>query len=150
MGRYYFNAKTTVEQATELSIFKLKEFDLLTGYCGTIITWTRRLSGHKSSIGICVDTEELYAKVNYTLTDRNTGEKTDYDYKIGLTTTPCNFGGVPPQSRIVLAIPSFFKHTRASIAEKESAMVSCSPHFLGKTNSRRKTQRKVRRSVYAK
>ncbi len=94
MGRYYFDAKTTVEQATQLSIFKLKEFDLLTGCCSTTLTWTRSLSGRKSSVGICVDTEELYAKVNYTITDRNTGEKTDYDYKISLTTTPCNYGGV--------------------------------------------------------
>jgi len=94
MGRYYFDAKTTVEQATQLSIFKLKEFGLLSGYCASTLTWTRRLSGHKSSIGICVDTEELYIKVNYTVTDRNTSEKPDYDYKISLTTTPCNFGGV--------------------------------------------------------
>jgi len=94
MGRYYFDAKTTVEQATQLSIFKLKEFGLLKGYSATTLTWTRRLSGNKSSIGISVDTEDLYAKVNYTITDRNTDEKTDYDYKISLTTTPCNFGGV--------------------------------------------------------
>jgi len=94
MGRYYFNKKNTVEEATQLSIFKLKEFGLLRGYCASTLTWTWRLSGHKSSIGIVVDTENLYAKVNYTITDRNTGEKTDYDYKISLMTTPCNLGGV--------------------------------------------------------
>ncbi len=94
MGRYYWNSKTTVEDATQLNIFKLKEFGLLDGYRSSTLTWTRRLSGHKSSIGILVDTEELYAKVNYTTTDRNTDEKTDYDYRISLTTTPCNFGGV--------------------------------------------------------
>jgi len=58
------------------------------------LTWTRRLSGRESSIGIVVDTQDLYAKVNYTITDRNTGEKTDFDYRIPLTTTPCHFGGV--------------------------------------------------------
>jgi len=94
MGRYYWDKKGTVEEATRLSIFKLKEFGLLRGYAATTLTWTRKLSGHKSSIGIIVDTENLYAKVNYTITDRNTDEKTDYDYKISLTTTPCNFGGV--------------------------------------------------------
>lgn len=94
MGRYYWDKKDTVEEATQLSIFKLKEFGLLRGYCASTLTWTRKLSGHKNSIGICVDTEELYVKVNYTITDRNTGEKTDYDYKINLTTTHCNFGGV--------------------------------------------------------
>jgi hypothetical protein len=96
MGRYYFDAKTTVEQATQLNIFKLKEFGLLNGYHASTLTWTHRPSGHKNSIGIIVDVEEAepYVKVNYTTTDRSTGEKTNYDYKISLTTTPCNFGGV--------------------------------------------------------
>jgi hypothetical protein len=38
--------------------------------------------------------EENYVRFYYTVTDRSTGEKTDYDYKVQLTTTPCNFGGV--------------------------------------------------------
>lgn len=65
------------------------------GYAATSLAWTRRLSGRRSSIGIIVDIEgEPYVKVNYTITDRETSEKTDYDYRINLTTTPCNFGGV--------------------------------------------------------
>lgn len=94
MGRYYWDSKRTVEDCTQLSIFKLREFGLLTGYRATTLTWTRSLSGRKSSIGILVDTEDRYAKVNYTVTDRNTGEKTDYDYRIALTTTSCHFGGI--------------------------------------------------------
>jgi hypothetical protein len=94
MGRYYWDKKDTVEGCTQLSIFKLKEFGLLKGWSATTLTWTRRLSGRESSIGIVVDTESLYAKVNYTITDRRTSEKTDYDYRISLTTTPCHFGGV--------------------------------------------------------
>lgn len=93
MGRYYWDSKTTVEQATRLSIFKLKEFGLLTGFRATNLTWTHHRSGHKSSIGIIVDTHALYARVKYTITDPN-GNKTDYDYKIRLTTTLCYFGGV--------------------------------------------------------
>ena len=91
---YYWDKKTTVEEATQLSIFKLKEFGLLCGYAGNTLTWTRRSSGHKSSIGIVIDIRELYAKVNYTNTNGHTGEKSDLDYKIRLTTTPCHFGGV--------------------------------------------------------
>jgi hypothetical protein len=96
MGRYYWDTKTTVEQATQLSIFKLNEFGLLSGYAASTLYWTNRFSGHKNSIGIIVDIDEAesYAKVNYTTTDRRTGEKTEYDYKISLTTTPCYFGGV--------------------------------------------------------
>jgi len=95
MGRYYFNAKTTVEQATQLSIFKLKEFGLLRGYVATALSWKWRLSGRENSIGITVDTgDNPYVKVKYTITDQTTDEKTDYDYKISLTTTPCHFRGV--------------------------------------------------------
>ena len=50
MGRYYFDAKTTVEQVTQLSIFKLKEFGLLTDYAATTLSWKWSLSGRKSSI----------------------------------------------------------------------------------------------------
>ena len=48
---YYFDSKSAVEDSTQLSIFKLKEFGLLKGYCATPLKWTRRLSGRKSSIG---------------------------------------------------------------------------------------------------
>jgi hypothetical protein len=91
---YQIGAKTTVEEATKLSIFKLKEFGLLKGCCYSTLTWTRSLSGHKNSIGIVVNTNELYAKVNYINTNHHTDEKTDYDYKIQLATSRCNLGGV--------------------------------------------------------
>ena len=45
-------------------------------------------------IGVFIDEYEKYARFYYTVSDRNSGEKTDYDYKVQLTTTPCNFGGV--------------------------------------------------------
>jgi hypothetical protein len=67
----------------------------LEGCCHTGLTWTRKLSGRTNSIGIVVDVlSEPYVKLSYTITDRNSGEKTDYDYKVGLTTTPCHYGGV--------------------------------------------------------
>lgn len=96
MGRYYWSKKNTVEDSTKLSIAKLKEFGLLEGYRSTTLTWTWSLSGHKSSVGIAVNVldEPYYVKLNYTITDRDSGEKTDYDYKIGLTTTPCHYRGV--------------------------------------------------------
>lgn len=95
MGRYYWSKKATAEDSTKLSISKLKEFGLLGGCCSSTLTWIRSLSGHKSSVGIVVDVlGEPYVKLNYTITDRDSSEKTDYDYKIGLTTTQCHFGGV--------------------------------------------------------
>jgi hypothetical protein len=96
MGRYYWDKKDTVDESTELSIYKLKEFGLLVGICSTTLTWTSSFSGHKSSVGIYVNIidEPIHIKLNYTVTDRGSGEKIDYDYKIQLTTTPCNLGGV--------------------------------------------------------
>ncbi len=92
-GRCYWDKKGLVDETTKLSIFKLKEFGLLEGCCGTTLTWTRRLSGHKSSIQIWVDTEALIVRVDYTITDRD-DNKANYDYGIQLTTTPCSLGGV--------------------------------------------------------
>ena len=47
------------------------------------------------SIGIqvFVDENEKYIKFIYTQTNNYSGEKTDLDYKIPLTSTPCYFGG---------------------------------------------------------
>jgi hypothetical protein len=98
MGRYYWDKKETVEDCRSVSISFLKKHGYLSEPCcmsGTIV-WTNRFSERASSIGIMVDTlyNVGYVKFSYTVTDRNTGEKTDYDYKVQLTTTPCNFGGV--------------------------------------------------------
>ena len=94
MGRYYFNTKTTVEQAMLLSIFKLKEFGLLRGYVSATLTWTYIRLEKVNSIGIVVNVKgEPCVKVNYTVIDQD-GNKIDYCYKISLSTTPCNFGGV--------------------------------------------------------
>lgn len=93
MSRYYCDSKRTVEESTRLSIFKLKEFGLLYGCAAATLTWTHNVSDSESSIDIMVDTGDSYVKVNYTKTDRFTDKKTDYDYRLHLTSTPCPFGG---------------------------------------------------------
>jgi hypothetical protein len=98
MGRYYWDKKDTVEDCRSVSISFLKKHDYFSsyGYTSGVITWTHGWSGNKNSIGIgvFVDEYEKYARFYYTVTDRNSGEKTDYDYKVQLTTTSCNYGGV--------------------------------------------------------
>jgi len=96
MGRYYFDAKKTVEQSTELSIFWLNGEGLLNGYCITTITWTRKLSGSKSSAGLEIDIsgEHPYMRMTYTITRYRDGSTEDYDYRIQLVKTRCNLGGV--------------------------------------------------------
>lgn len=98
MGRYFWDKKDTVEDCRSVSISFLKKHGYFSdcGYRSGVITWTQGWSGNKNSIGIgvFVDECEKYARFYYTVTDRNSGEKTEYDYKVQLTTTPCNYGGV--------------------------------------------------------
>jgi len=98
MGRYYLDKKDTVEDCRSVSISFLRKHDYLSedscrsgGIC-----WKNCYGEETSSIGIVVSTfeGENYVRFYYTVTNRSSGEKTEYDYKIQLTTTPCNFGGV--------------------------------------------------------
>jgi len=95
-AREYWDKKTTVEECADLSIFRLNEWRHLKGRHNGTLTWTRKLSGSRTSVGLVVDVmdNEPYVEVRYTVTGRNDGSKQDYNYRIGLVTTPCNLGGV--------------------------------------------------------
>ena len=96
MGRYYFDKKDTVEDCRSVSISFLKKHDYFCGCRSGGIAWKNCFGEETSSIGILVSTMygDNYVRFQYTTTDRNTEEKTKYDYKVQLTTTPCNYGGV--------------------------------------------------------
>ncbi len=98
MGRYYFDKKDTVEDCRSVSISFLRKHGYLSEPCcmsGTI-SWKNSCGEETSSIGILVSTldGDDYVRFQYATTDRNSGEKTEYDYRVSLTTTPCNLGGV--------------------------------------------------------
>jgi hypothetical protein len=96
MGRYYWDKKDTVEDCRSVSISFLKKGDYFCGYRSGGIVWKNHYGEEISSIGVAVSTMDgdNYVQFQYTTTNRNTGEKTKYDYKVRLTTTPCNFGGI--------------------------------------------------------
>lgn len=98
MGRYYWDKKDTVEDSRSVSISFLKKHGYFSTQCckSGRIFWTNCYDEETGSIGIVVSTieGENFVRFYYTVTDRNTGEKADYDYKVQLTTTPCYFGGV--------------------------------------------------------
>ncbi len=96
MGRYYWNKKNTVEDCRSVSIAFLKKHGYFCGYKLGWINWTNNVGEKTASIGISVSTwdGDDYVRFQYTSTDRRTGEKTEYDYEVKLTTTPCNYGGV--------------------------------------------------------
>ena len=91
-------AKQEAERSNGLSVYFLKKHGYLDGgwrYGG--IKWTYGMSGNESSIGFTVNingNECDNIKLQYTHTNRQTDEKENMNFKIELTTTPCNYGGV--------------------------------------------------------
>lgn len=96
MGRYYWNNKQEAEYFKKISIGFIKKYGYLNhGLMNGVITFSR--NGEKTgsvNIESILSQYEECIKFSYTQTDRDSGEKKDFDYKIQLTTTPCNFGGV--------------------------------------------------------
>lgn len=98
MGRYYWDKKNTVEESRSVSISFLKKHGYFSEPCSmsSTLTWKNCYGEEVGSISVFVSTmyEENYVRFYYTVTDRSSGGKTDYDYEVSLLTTDCNFGGV--------------------------------------------------------
>lgn len=93
-------AKNQTGWSNRLSIFWLKKngyFSIKNGWETGGIKWTYGLNGNENSINFTIYTnpdEGDYIELRYTQTNRETDGKEDLDYKVKLTTTPCNYGGV--------------------------------------------------------
>ncbi len=108
-GRYYPNRKSTVEASCCISVQNLKQRGLLSGWHSTTMSWTTRLSKKTTTVGMDVEVrDDPHIRLYYTTIDRD-GNKTDYDYEVSLTTTPCYFGGV----RYWLLCPSCYSRVGA-------------------------------------
>ena len=94
MGRYSYSSKTEADYLRSLSVYWLNKHNYFEKSCWKSggITLTRH-DGTKNSISFYISVPELYAQLVYTQTDLSTGEKKDFDYKVPLVTTQCNFGG---------------------------------------------------------
>jgi len=90
-------SKQEADDTRKISTSFLKEHGYFCGWRSGVITWTCGgvWGESKNSVSITVSTMDdyKYLKISYTQTDGWTDEKKDFDYKIPLTTTPCNFGG---------------------------------------------------------
>lgn len=95
MGRYYFDKKDTVESSLKLDIRKLKEWNYLNCVSFGSITWTSGWEEKKDSISFRIDTldENPFIRLIYTITNQETGMKEEFDYKINMDWTKCNYGG---------------------------------------------------------
>lgn len=94
-------AKNQAEWSNKFSVVFLKKHGYLEGGLryGNI-KWTYEMSGNESSIGFFVtigmkDVSDIddSIRLRYANTNRRTGEQENMDYRVELTTTPCNFGG---------------------------------------------------------
>jgi hypothetical protein len=93
--------KQEAEWSNKLSIFWLKKHGYLDGgQQSGVIKWTYGISGNESRIEftIMIDkqnnwSENNYIQLRYTHTSQITNKKEDMNYKIEITTTPCNYGG---------------------------------------------------------
>lgn len=89
--------KIEADNLERISTKALKKHGFLKGLKSGTMTWTNSgLWGEsKNSVSIVVSTLEgdSYLRIYYTQRNRNTDEKTDFDYKIPLTSTPCRYGG---------------------------------------------------------
>ncbi|MDD3066314.1 MAG: hypothetical protein PHO48_00570 [Candidatus Gracilibacteria bacterium] len=93
MGRYYYDKKVTVEDCKGISVFFLKKHGYFSNfYRSGTLRWLRN-SEETGNIGISIDADNQYLRVEYISTDRETGEKREKDYKIRVTSTSCHFGG---------------------------------------------------------
>jgi len=95
MGRWSYSSRSTVEECKSITTKFLNDHHY---FCGDVrwggLNWS--CNGEKTgSISFVVSTLEgdEYIRFQYTQTDRSTGEKTELDYKVRLTWTPCYFGG---------------------------------------------------------
>lgn len=93
--RYYYNSKATADESCSLKMSYLKKRGMLTGEESIEkIAWTSSMRGKTTTIILGVYlTDNPFAILMYSVIDRE-GNKTDYDYKVNLVTTPCYFGGV--------------------------------------------------------
>lgn len=96
MGRWYCDKKRTVESCKSISVSFLRKNGYFSGSQSARIVWTNRNGEETASMGVLVSTVggEDYMRLSYTMTDRNTGKETHFDYKVQLEATRCHFGGV--------------------------------------------------------
>ena len=95
MGRYYYSKKEEADSLKNLSVAFLNKHGYLnSGWRSGTVTWSRNEEKTGNiSIQSSIDEDEQYIKFIYTQTDNRRGDKSNLEYNIPLTTTPCHLGG---------------------------------------------------------
>ncbi len=98
MARYYHSgAKTELDglRFIDLKWLRTHKYLIKNSIRTGRLEWTSN-SGRKSSVSVEINLTENqnYIELDYTSTDRHSGDKKDVKYRIHLTTTPCKMGGI--------------------------------------------------------
>jgi len=95
MGRWSYSNRWTVEESRTITTKFLNQHKYFDGGVrwGSL-TWSRN-GQETGNISFQVSTVEgdEHIKFMYTQTDKQTGIKTDFDYKARIVSTACNYGG---------------------------------------------------------
>ncbi len=95
MGRRSYSNRLTTRECESVSVYVLREHNCFASNIRSgQLSWS--WNGHKTgTVGFVVSTAQgaEYIGFQYTQTEGITGEKTNLDYKVHLTSTACNFGG---------------------------------------------------------
>lgn len=94
MSRWYLNKKDTVESCKSISTTFLKKHGYFCRWASGGMKWTNGSGEQTGSIGFRVTTREWDGEIQfqYTQTDAYTQEKTELDYPVRLSATPCHYG----------------------------------------------------------
>lgn len=99
MSRYYYDKKNTVDDYKKFTISFLKKNWYLNPWInyksGWMVWW--RGETRTGDISFIVEKDDVkqswYVRVMFTQTDRDTQEKTSFDYQISIISTSCNYWG---------------------------------------------------------
>jgi len=128
MGRWSYSSKTEADSLKSVSVYWLKRYGYLhpNGWKGGGIKWTYGLTGRENGISIFVSTryDDTYVRFQYVQTESD-GEKREFDYKVGLTTTPCNYGEFRYWFICPLTIAGVFCNRRVGVLYKGGDYFGC-------------------------
>lgn len=95
MGGWNSKGKREADSLKKIGVNFLRKHQFFKSGLYGVMTWTNEMSEQTSSVNVQTfisDSEDNYLRIYYSQTTPS-GEKTDFDYKIPLVTTPCRFGG---------------------------------------------------------
>ncbi|MGA3150526.1 MAG: hypothetical protein ABSD10_02870 [Candidatus Saccharimonadales bacterium] len=88
-------SKTEADNLLSIDLSYIKQQGYLKGIMSGTLSWTSGFSDSKSSVSFTANIFDdfPYFSLSYQQTDRWSGEKKSFNYKVRLESTPCNLGG---------------------------------------------------------